>query len=95
MPWKKGESGNKKGRPPVNLCVTSQLLKILGRTNQAELLARSIIAAARKGDASMVREVLDRVEGKIPTTINQNIRGDLSVSVGLATGNDDSNATAD
>ena len=68
--WKKGESGNPAGRPPKNLSITSLVKELLetedatGKTN-AELIAEAIIELAKKKDLPAIRELLDRIEGKV------------------------------
>jgi len=68
--WKKGESGNPDGRPPKNLSITSIVKELLetedatGKTN-AELIAEAIIELAKKKDLSAIRELLDRIDGKV------------------------------
>ncbi len=77
--WKPGESGNPLGRPPKDVSITSHIKRLLeqegekGRTN-AELIAQALIDIAKdslntKGKASIVKEVLDRVEGKVKDTL--------------------------
>ena len=65
-PWKKGESGNPKGRPK-GMNVTARLKRILDENEGqvSEALAKAIIKAALKGDHKFVTTILDRVEGKV------------------------------
>lgn len=73
--WKKGESGNPKGRPPKILSVTSlvkeELEKIDPTTgkNKAQLLAETIVDQSITGNVKAFKELLDRVEGKVPQAI--------------------------
>ncbi len=76
-PWKKGQSGNPKGRLPKDRSVTMQIQKILSekarRTlgkevytgTNAEILARRMIEKGiRHVEPRLVREILDRSDGK-------------------------------
>lgn len=79
--WKKGESGNPKGRPRKEVSLTSLLKKYLddvpdiqvgGKTNTKswmELIVQAWLVGAYKGNAQLMRELLDRVEGKVPQPI--------------------------
>lgn len=74
-PWKPGQSGNPKGRPPGQ-SVTSRLKAALesgtdldGRPIEdgtlADMLARTIIRHALAGDLGFIRVLLERVEGRV------------------------------
>lgn len=80
--WKKGESGNLKGRPRKDICITSKVKELLlkdagdGKT-YADLVAEVIVDGITDSagnlkhgiNVSLVRELLDRVEGKVPQPI--------------------------
>lgn len=86
--WKPGESGNPNGRPAKELCITSLVREILerdagdGKTN-AQLVAEAIVQLAKtpnaRGHVPTVKELLDRIEGKVPET--HKIEGDIPVSI--------------
>ena len=71
--WKKGQSGNPAGRKPIKECLTS-LLRIEiekispedadGRTWK-ELIVISTMRLALQGNATAMKEVWDRIDGKI------------------------------
>lgn len=78
--WQPGQSGNPAGRPPIERCITSKIQEILLRTDKetgktnAELVAEAMVRIAQKpsdtrGSASITKELLDRVEGKVKDTI--------------------------
>ncbi len=72
--WKPGESGNPNGRPSKAVSVTHYLHEVLAETNaegktHAELLARAMLKGGLKPDTNMAREILDRVEGRVPSKI--------------------------
>ena len=72
--WKPGESGNPAGRPKNKVYITEILRKLLeqdagdGKTN-AELIAEAMVKLASSPDARghvpTVKELLDRLEGKV------------------------------
>jgi hypothetical protein len=76
--FRKGESGNPGGRPktkPVSdalrllLALEVAKYKKFRAKTQAQKIARRMIYDAAKGISTMVREVLDRTEGKVPLPI--------------------------
>ena len=79
MAFKPGQSGNPAGRKPNDLCITSLVRKLLesdagkGKTH-AELVALALVSLAKdkaeKGNMPAIRELLDRIEGKVPTPVN-------------------------
>jgi hypothetical protein len=77
-PWEKGQSGNPKGRPKGR-GVTDRLKELLNEDDGkiSDALAKSIIKAALKGDYRFVREILDRVEGKVTDKLD--IDGEVRV----------------
>ena len=80
--WKKGESGNPHGRKPKELSITQALrdymheipqITVGGQKNTdktwAQLVALGMLLKTVKGDASMAREIIDRLEGKVAQPI--------------------------
>ena len=76
--WKAGQSGNPKGRPRKDVSLTSLLKKYLddipnvkiGDKVNTELTWRQLIVQAwligsYKGNATLFKELLERVEGKV------------------------------
>ena len=76
--WVKGQSGNPKGRPRKEVCLTSQLKQLLldipqvygkdGKLNQKtgiELVALAWLQGLLKGNPVLLKEALERLEGKI------------------------------
>lgn len=81
-PWQPGQSGNPAGRPPKELCLTSILKEKLleipeevdGKPNtegksRGELIVDKAVELATRGDERHLREVWDRIEGKVPQAI--------------------------
>ena len=76
--FKPGQSGNPKGRPKGS-GVTDQLKALLAKEVDgqpiAEAIAKVIMKRALKGDYKFVKEILDRVEGKV--TDNVKLEGEM------------------
>lgn len=70
MTFKPGQSGNPGGRIKDRF-VTAALVSQLKEAKGSKLFAicRSLIAKAEEGDVPAIREILDRVEGKVPQAI--------------------------
>ena len=66
--FKKGQSGNPKGRPKLDWSWSGLLKQIaseeLGGVPMKEAIAKSLIKAAVKGNIQAIKEFGDRVEGK-------------------------------
>ena len=80
--FKKGESGNPKGRPKKEVCLTD-ILREQGelkdveyggeKITRAEALAKKLYALAMSGDVNAIKYIYDRAEGRPAVTVNQNI----------------------
>lgn len=91
--WQKGQSGNPKGRPAKEKCLSFYLrdymgkkassIKILGqfavtlgmdpdKVTVGEVIATNMFVQAL-GDASVLRELFNRLEGKVPDKIQATI----------------------
>jgi hypothetical protein len=67
--FKKGQSGNPKGRPKGK-SITAQLRKLMdegleGR-DLADAMAKAAYKAALKGDHRFWKEIIERLDGKVP-----------------------------
>ena len=83
IPWKKGQSGNPKGRPKMkNICLTHIIKELAleipgftiedGSPNQANnmlLLVQKLYEKTRKGDLKAIEMVLDRTDGKVLSSL--------------------------
>src|SRR5262245_64755542 len=77
----KGQSGNPKGRPPKHECLTSLLKAELETVNPGdkerrtwmELVVAATLRLAIKGNAAALREVWDRVDGKVKQELGVNL----------------------
>ena len=73
-PFKKGQSGNPKGRPKKLPEITALLDKVLGETvggiSEAEKIMRRLIIRAKAGDVRAAEVLLDRAYGKPKQSID-------------------------
>lgn len=79
-PWKPGQSGNPAGKPKGTEHSSTRLKRLLGAVGKMknpltgqmeefsglEMMDAAIIARAIRGDVGAYREILDRLEGKVP-----------------------------
>ena len=77
-PWKPGQSGNPKGRQPKNLSLVSLVKELLEKADgegktEAEALAEVIIREAKGGKAELIKELLDRIDGKVGQSVSGEI----------------------
>ena len=78
--WKKGESGNKDGRPTGSISITETLKKFLRRNPEAlEDIVIALIEEGRLGNMVATKEMLDRVDGKVAET--HRIEGELPIKL--------------
>jgi hypothetical protein len=86
--WKKGQSGNPGGRPKKLTCKLEQLLdkKIPGdKTGKtyAEALIEQMLHRAMKKSDFLIREIFDRVEGKVPRALTAEDHGPSQINVSV------------
>lgn len=85
-PWQPGESGNPSGRPKKKP-ITELYEKILNDPEALEELEKSVRKALSKGQMAMVlqlREMTDRVEGKVTQPIEANVTVNLAEAIAEA-----------
>jgi hypothetical protein len=73
MPWKPGESGNPKGRPPLGETFTDTLRL---RANKEEI-ADKLIEIAKSGNVAALKYVYDRLDGMPHQTQNITMNTEL------------------
>ena len=68
--WKKGESGNPKGRPAHTNSITWWYKKLLAANegNAAKKVAKIAIERAQEGSIQHIQEVTDRTDGRLQDT---------------------------
>lgn len=64
MAWKKGQSGNPKGRPPAGRAFAEALRTVGEEDGNLEAVARVVWERARQGDMRAVGMLADRLDGK-------------------------------
>lgn len=77
MPFQPGVSGNPSGRPKTK--IWTEAIKAAVSTNPSgepnyELLkavSEALVKAAKAGDIQAIKEIGDRLEGKVPQTLGQ------------------------
>ena len=88
----KGETANPQGRPKGSQNTATRMKKLfelkvkdinpLTKKEEtftgAELLDMALFKKALKGDVNAYREIMDRAEGKVVTTVQTNIEEDLA-----------------
>lgn len=81
--WKKGQSGNPKGRPPGESITAALRARLeeqvpgLDHKTYKAMLVDVLLREGMKGKPEAIREILDRTEGKAKQT--QELTGDITV----------------
>ena len=82
--WKPGQSGNPGGRPKGE-SLTAGLRRRLEAEHRGRTLAEAVIEAlvrgAVQGKPQHIKEVLDRVEGKVTDKLDVNAAGPMTIRV--------------
>jgi hypothetical protein len=95
--WKKGISGNPRGRPTKQDSLTTLLCELSGTICPAdpkqrtweELLALNTLQLALKGNATALREVWERLAGKVPQAAELSIAPDGPVQIQVVYGDEE------
>lgn len=70
-PFKPGQSGNPAGKPVGAVSIVAAIKRQLREKPELlEELAASVISNAKQGNAVALRQVLDRLDGPVPTVID-------------------------
>jgi len=81
----KGQSGNPNGRPRNELALSNIIRRLLAETvdgkTRAERVAQAIVTKAEEGDMIAIRELLDRVEGRLPMPVQSQLSGRVELNV--------------
>lgn len=85
--WKPGVSGNPKGRPKKEICLTTHIKALLENNPELlEELARKWLDQALKGERDARRDLQNRIEGRVPLPIQGRIDGDLEINFSIGKG---------
>lgn len=76
--FKKGQSGNPKGRPRNSKSVTGLIRELAEQEREGgkadrEVIAENLIALAKAGEQWAIKEFLDRMDGKATQHIEQDV----------------------
>lgn len=74
MPWEAGKSGNPGGRPKLKpwhdaLRKAIKRAEDVGDKRKLDEIAWKVLGQAAEGDMQAVKEIADRLDGKVPQTI--------------------------
>ncbi|HYE21210.1 MAG TPA: DUF5681 domain-containing protein [Tepidisphaeraceae bacterium] len=79
-PFPKGKSGNPGGRPKGE-SLTATLRRVLEEVDpkhpdatMGERLVRMVVKHAKRGNAAIIKEIIERVDGKIPDKLEVETR---------------------
>jgi hypothetical protein len=75
--WKPGESGNPKGRPRAGNSIRELMAM---RVNNEQFVDR-VLELAMEGNATALREVLERLDGKVPQGLVGSDGGSLAGAI--------------
>ena len=81
--FKPGEAPKGAGRPKGRLGLISQLRKILAEQDsegitRGQKVMNAMVGAAQRGDIRHIKEILDRIEGKVPERLVASLNGPLA-----------------
>lgn len=83
-----GQSGNPGGRPkskPITDELNKLLAELTGKGKNQKTLAKAIaqamVAQARRGNAKVLAELMNRVEGKVADKIEGEVAGKIEVTI--------------
>jgi Family of unknown function (DUF5681) len=82
--WVKGQSGNpggKRARDEFRAALMRQVHACRGDTPKLNLIAAKLVNMAIDGDLNAIKEVADRIDGKVPTPLAEAIGDQPSVLV--------------
>lgn len=82
--FKRGQSGNPGGRPKGESLVAALRRRLAEEHNGktlGEILVEALIKGAVQGKPQHIKEVLDRVEGKVTDKLDLNASGPLTIKV--------------
>lgn len=86
MPFKPGISGNPKGKPPAEKTFANMLRLAINEAsaeggNRLRAVADALVTKAIEGDVPAIREIADRLDGKVPQAVDANLSGNVIVNL--------------
>ena len=84
-PYKKGQSGNRKGRPHKLPGLDELLAKVLGEEkagmSAAEVILKALRARAARGDTKAAEVLFERAYGKVKQNFEHNLKGKFNENI--------------
>jgi hypothetical protein len=68
--WLPGVSPNPSGRPPIKVSLVKLLQDRLSNESTADEIIQALIDKCKERDVPAIKEVLDRIDGKVATELN-------------------------
>lgn len=78
--FQKGQSGNPRGRPKLELSITTAIRKKLEDPAELDALATAIIREAKNGNSAAINAIMNRIDGPVPTEVNANFKREMDLS---------------
>lgn len=88
-PWKPGESGNPKGLPKGTKWLKTRLRELLEHGGLGDKVLEALIKKAQKGDVLAIREILDRIDGKVSQEVEQKTEHTGGITIKIVDTTDD------
>jgi len=85
--FKKGQSGNPKGKKKGTLSMTTKLKEAITRISEGQeegddvLIVKKVIEKAKAGDERMISLIWNYIDGKPRQPIDQKISGEITVKL--------------
>ncbi|MBF0196855.1 MAG: hypothetical protein HQL32_04060 [Planctomycetes bacterium] len=88
MAWSKGQSGNPKGRPRKEFCISTILDKVGDEMTtldgidlpKKEAVLRKVYTEALAGERWAIEFIADRTEGKPHQSVSQEVSGEMPIA---------------
>lgn len=77
--FKPGQSGNPAGRAKGHKWLKTRLIEALEATGADKDIVVALIDKAKKGDIMAIKEVMDRIDGKVAQEVDQNVSGGINI----------------
>lgn len=77
--FKPGQSGNPAGLPKGTKWLKTRLRELLESGGLGDRVLEALIKKAQDGDVQAIREILDRIDGKVAQEVDQNVSGGINI----------------